>query len=108
MKIYPLNPSSGLDLPTAQTCGLLLDHAYSALRQSRRRGYPSNFVWTPPSPTINGLFYSKVLMAEIKVVVRRQKKQRGGKGKGTKVRSTPLASWRMTIPGCLSSFAAPR
>ena len=32
MKIYPLNPSSGLDLPTAQTCGLLLDHAYSALR----------------------------------------------------------------------------
>ena len=30
-------------------------------------------------------------MAEIKVVVRKQKKQRGGTGKGTKVRSTPLA-----------------
>lgn len=69
----------------------MLDHAYSALRQSQALGYPSNFVWTPPVPTIGGLTYSPVLMAEMKIMVRQRNKQRGGTRKVTKVRSTPLA-----------------
>jgi len=90
MKIYPLQPAPGFDLPTAVDCGRLLDHAYGAIRQAQSQGYPDPFVWNQPAPTWAGLDYSDQLTVQMKIVTR--VRRRGGRTTNvTKVRTMPLA-----------------